>query len=190
MPRTLDLESRRRQVAEAAWSILAKEGPAGLSVRNVAHEAGMPPSSLRYAFPTQASVRDAALALLDEKVKQRTDRTTSQTAGTDGALALLCELLPLDAERLIEIEVLASFTAFAIGDTKLQAATQRINATVLEVCDRAAFIIGKPETGPLIHAAVDGLAFHMLQSPSLREGEFGIKQLRLLIHALGAKEGE
>lgn len=134
MPRTVDLDDRRRIVGEAAWRVLVRDGPTEVSVRKVAAEAGLPPSSLRYTFPTQASVRDAAVELLVSRLRERVARAASATGGHDAARAVLLELLPLDDERRAEMEVTVAFAALALTDASLRAAHEQTHAAVHDVC--------------------------------------------------------
>jgi AcrR family transcriptional regulator len=163
MPRTVDLADRRRLVSEAAWRVLVRDGAAEMSVRKVAAEAGLPPSSLRYAFPTQASVRDAAVALLVSRLRERVERAAHSTGGRDGARAVLLELLPLDDERRVEMQVTVSFVALALSEPALRAAHEQTHAAVRDVCALALGQLGAPEADvELTHAVVDGLALHLL----------------------------
>jgi AcrR family transcriptional regulator len=181
MPRTVDLDDRRRIVGEAAWRVLVRDGPTEVSVRKVAAEAGLPPSSLRYTFPTQASVRDAAVALLVSRLRERVDRAAAATGGHDAARAVLLELLPLDDERRAEMDVTVAFAALALTDSSLRAAHEQTHAAVREVCALALEHLGTDgdaggggaERAPgtpelaradveLTHAVVDGLALHLL----------------------------
>jgi len=134
MPRTVDLADRRRIVGEAAWRVLVRDGPTEVSVRKVSAEAGLPPSSLRYTFPTQASVRDAAVELLVSRLRERVDRAAAATGGRDAARAVLLELLPLDDERRAEMEVTVAFAALALTDASLRAAHEQTHAAVHDVC--------------------------------------------------------
>jgi AcrR family transcriptional regulator len=142
MPRTVDLDDRRRIVGEAAWRALVREGPTGVSVRKVAAEAGLPPSSLRYTFPTQASVRDAAVELLVSRLRERVDRAAAATGGRDAARAVLLELLPLDDERRAEMEVTVAFAALALTDPSLRTAHEQTHAAVHDVCALALAHLG------------------------------------------------
>jgi AcrR family transcriptional regulator len=187
MPRTIDVDDRRRVVSEAAWRVLVRDGPTEVSVRRVAAEAGLPPSSLRYTFPTQASVRDAAVALLVSRLRERVGRAAATTGGHDGARAILLELLPLDDERRAEMEVTVAFVALALTDPSLRTAHEQTHAAVRDICALALAHLDHPGPGArratgatgapgapepadvdveLTHAVVDGLALHLLaQAP-------------------------
>jgi len=162
MPRIVNVDERQQLVAEAAWRVLVRDGPADLSVRKVAAEAGLSPSSLRYSFPTQASVRSHAVALLLARLDARVDRVAGP--GKKRAAAMLHELLPLDEERRLEMEVLLSFGTMAMTDPDLRGAHQEIHLAVREVCARAAGLLGiAGEEVAGLHALIDGLALHLVR---------------------------
>jgi DNA-binding transcriptional regulator YbjK len=165
MPKIVDVAERDRIVSEAAWRVLVRDGLTELSVRRVAAEAGLPPSSLRYSFPTQASVRDRAVALLVERLSARVaGHGELATAGADEGRAILLELLPLDAQRAMEMEVSLALGAMATTDRDLWQAHQRTHLAIREACARAAELlgIGPQELGGL-HALIDGLALHLVR---------------------------
>lgn len=52
MPKLINHEERKQEIARAVWSVLAREGIRGVSVRAVAAEAGISAGSLRHVFPS------------------------------------------------------------------------------------------------------------------------------------------
>ncbi len=56
------MTDRRQQIVDAASAILAEEGAAAISVRAVAHRAGIGASTLRHYFPSQRALLDAVFA--------------------------------------------------------------------------------------------------------------------------------
>ncbi|MET0989923.1 MAG: TetR family transcriptional regulator C-terminal domain-containing protein [Glaciihabitans sp.] len=164
MPKIVDIQERERAVSEAAWRVMARDGVTALSVRNVAAEAGMSPSSMRHFFPTQASVRVRAVALLLDRLVQRVAEAESGHDGPQRALAILLELLPLDRERRTEMEVTLAFGALAMTDSALRETHQQIFDTVRTVCARAVRSLGADDSEvPGTHALIDGIALHLVQ---------------------------
>ncbi|GAB2827593.1 TetR/AcrR family transcriptional regulator [Actinocorallia aurea] len=167
----LDREARRRLVSEAAWRVLARDGLAELSVRNVAAEAGLPQSSLRYTFPTVASMREQAAELVIERLGERVARIGG--SGPDRARRVLRELLPLDDERRTEMEVYLALGTAAMTDPALRPAHRRVHEGVRRVCaDALHDLTAAAPTAPedptdsevsRLHALVDGLALHIVR---------------------------
>ena len=52
----------QRQILDAAWAVMAEEGVAALSAREVARSVGMRQQSLTYYFPTKQDLLDALFA--------------------------------------------------------------------------------------------------------------------------------
>ena len=82
---------RRRIVSEAAARVLARNGLGALSVRGVAAEAGLPPSTVRYVFPTQASVRTHALEAVFDATTRRVDAVPETLPDRERARRILLE---------------------------------------------------------------------------------------------------
>lgn len=188
MARTLDKKERRRQVSEAAWRVLARDGLAALSVRNVATEAGLPPSSLRYTFPTQASVREHAASLVVERLGQRVEAV--DPARSDWPHAVLMELLPLDAERRMEVEVYLALGTATMTDPSLRGAHLAVHQAAREVCVAAlrslqsTTTVGSTEIERL-HALVDGLALHIVRQDPGADTVWALEVLD--VHLAGMK---
>ncbi|MFD6178005.1 MULTISPECIES: TetR/AcrR family transcriptional regulator [unclassified Isoptericola] len=165
MPQKLDRDERRRQVSEAAWRVLVRDGLEALSVRNVAAEAGLPQSSLRYTFPTVASVRERAVSLVVERLRERVDAV--DVAAPGGARAVLAQLLPLDAERRTEMEVYLALGTAAMTDPALREGHRAAQDAIRGVCgDALAALAGRPAADVEVrelHALVDGLALHVVR---------------------------
>src|SRR3712207_6200099 len=51
-----------REILDAAWSVMAREGTAALSVREVARSVGLRQQSLTHYFPTKQALLDALFA--------------------------------------------------------------------------------------------------------------------------------
>lgn len=161
----MNAEERDRAVVTAAWRVLTRDGPAALSVRNVAAEAGLAPSSLRYTFPTQASVRERAVEAVVDKFRARVAAIPDDLGGRARARAVLLELLPLDDERRTEMEVLLALGAAASTEPGLRGSYDMVNAAVRDACARAAAALGRDSAVDVdhLHALVDGLALHIVR---------------------------
>lgn len=95
MPKLIDHESKKLDIAHAAWKILLKEGMGGASVRNIAKEAGITLGALRYYFTSQEEL----LAYTEDLVHANLAEKTSELFMADllpreKILRLLIGLLP------------------------------------------------------------------------------------------------
>lgn len=169
MGRSVDVEERDRLVAEAAWRVLIRDGLVGLSVRNVAAEAGLPPSSLRYTLPSQAKVRERAVALVIERLKGRLALIPEGPDSPDRARAMLLELLPLDVERRTEMEAFLALGTAAQTDVVLRRGYMTAHGFLLTVCTKSVGMLIPKGTdryereAARLHALIDGLALHIIR---------------------------
>ena len=56
MPKVVDHEQRRRELAAAVWRVIGREGVAEVSIRAVAAESGWSTGALRHYFATRAEL--------------------------------------------------------------------------------------------------------------------------------------
>ena len=122
MPKVVDSDARRTQIAEAVWRVILRGGLERASVRNVAREAGLSMGSLRHYFGTQAELLAFAMPLVSERVRGRIEALDLRSCGPRLAVErVLAEVLPLDDERRAEAEVWLVLTGRALVDPNLRA---------------------------------------------------------------------
>ena len=130
MPKAVDHQARRRELAEAVWRVISTEGVHRASVRAVAAESGWSTGSLRHYFPTQDSLLAFAMELLADKARARLLAIDDRDART--VLRRIAEaLLPLTPEHRTEVEVWLALLARAQVDPGLQRA-ERDNREALQ----------------------------------------------------------
>ena len=180
-------------ISAAAWTVLARDGLSDLSVRKVAAEVGLPPSSLRYLFPTQASLREQVIDLVLDRVKDRTDAIAGPGGDAAWARTALLEVLPLDEIRITEMEVYLALGTAAMTDPALRDGHQRVHQAIRGVCARAARAVLGPEAAPVeverLHALVDGLALHLVRDPSRADGQWAVEVLDAHLASLSGSAG-
>lgn len=182
MARNIDLEERRRTVSAAACQVLARDGLGALSVRNVAAEAGLPPSTVRYAFPTQASVREHAIASVFDRTRERIEAIDADLPTRQWARAVLVELLPLDDERVVELDVYLALGNAALTDAELRPTLDRVVVEMRRWCERVLEVLGVPSAdleyeACRLHALLDGLAMHVARLAPGESGDWAIDVL-------------
>jgi AcrR family transcriptional regulator len=185
--RSIDIEGRRRSVSEAAGRVLARDGLGALSVRNVAAEAGLPPSTVRYVFPTQSSLREHTITLVFDRTRERIAAIPGGLPPRERAHRMLLELLPLDDERVVELEVYLALANAALTDAELRPALDRVVDEMREWSDEVLALVGVPEADRVyearrLHALIDGLAMHLVR---LAPGESGAWAIDVLDRHLG-----
>src|SRR5690606_1434685 len=123
MPRQVDHEQRRRQIAQAVWAIVATRGLEAVSLRDVAAEAGVSMGMVQHYFRTKdamlhyacRSIVDMAAARLDTALEDGSGPPAPATA----LRALFVGTLPLTPEQRVGTSVWYAFMARAVVDEAL-----------------------------------------------------------------------
>lgn len=160
MPKLVDHDARRQEVADALFRVVRRAGIHAVSVRTVAAEAGTSPSALRHYFATQDELLAFAMVALLQRAAARVGLVRS-LGGVDGAIAVLEELLPLDDERRDEVQVWLAFLVRAQTEPALRVIADEAETAVRSAADLAIRLAGggADEVDPAYHL-VDGLALH------------------------------
>jgi AcrR family transcriptional regulator len=176
MPKLVDHEQRRAELAEAVWTVIRRDGLQRASVRNVARQAGLSMGSLRHDFATHSELLCFAMQLVGERARARVRALPPAPDARRAAQQLLHELVPLDDERRAEAEVWLAFTGRALVDPQQRAIHQDIHDQLNGACTTAINLLvdaGLTAGGldvaleaSRLHALLDGLALHAVMRPT------------------------
>ena len=115
MPRVVNHEERREEIAEAAWRVIEREGLAGADLREIAREAGHTTGVITHYFRDKRELMTFAFGLLVDRSTARMARASAE-AGLTEALA---QVLPLDKERRRETAVWLALVGASLTDPQL-----------------------------------------------------------------------
>jgi AcrR family transcriptional regulator len=178
MPKIVDHETRREEIAEALWRVVRRDGIRAASVRTIAAEAGWSAGAVRYYFPDQAGLLSFAMDLVSRRVTMRISALSPKGSATAVALRYLEEALPLDAERRAEFDVWMAFMAQAQAESdagSLHEHVDKVHDGLRGLCE--SLLRALSESGALrddldlrreierLHALIDGLALHAAIQP-------------------------
>lgn len=147
MPRTVDHDERRAQIADGLIRVAGREGLDAVTMRSVAAESGVSLRLVQYYFETKAQLMHATLARLERQSRQR---WAARLAGLPSpppprafVEALFEEALPTDEPSRIFHLVFTSLAVMAMTDRQLAdqpliAGPDRLERQLREVLDRAA----------------------------------------------------
>jgi len=120
MPKIVDHDTRRAELVEASWKVIAAEGLEGLTMRKVAEAAGCTTGRITHYFADREALVLAALRAVNGAAGNRTDALLSGNAPPRQKLILcLEEGLPLDRTRQLEWKVWIAFWAAAASNPDL-----------------------------------------------------------------------
>jgi AcrR family transcriptional regulator len=183
VPKVVDIETRREELAEALWRVIRRDGLERASVRNVAREAGLSMGALRHYFGAQDELLAFAMGLVIERARGRIEALDLPSCDPRWAVELvLREVLPLDAERRAEAEVWLALTGRALVDPALrslrdesydllQGMCRRLVVMLVESGEEAAPGLDVDLEAELLYAVVDGLAVHAVVRPERATAE-------------------
>jgi AcrR family transcriptional regulator len=199
MPKVVDHEQRRRELAHAVWRVIRRQGVDQASVRTVALEAGWSPGALRHYFATQSELLAFAMRLVVERIEGRIAAIDQATDPREAVEQVLHELLPLDDERRAENEVWLAFTARALIDPAQRDQHNEVHAALHQACASSIQTLAAPGNdnarqapaleAERLHALIDGLAVHTALRPDLMKPEQIVAVVRLHLDALDNTTG-
>lgn len=177
MVNRIDADERRRRLSEAVWRIILRDGLPAVSVRVVAHEAGLSSGSVRHFFPSQAELLNFAMTSLVERVTARV-RAAAQTPDVrDRIEAMLVELLPVTDRTHAEFAPYLEFldrsrTDPALGAVAWEsvAAVRQLIVTVLTDLQSLGMLrpaVDVQAEATRLHAFLDGLTLQLIVAPRL-----------------------
>jgi len=124
MPKIVDHEKRRDEIALVACRVVAEGGFDQATIVRIAREAGYTTGILAHYFDTKQDIIISALRLMLRRIDERLQRNSE--SDRPDLLALLTEMLPVDEERYIECAFWIAFWGQVTADKRLK----RINAWV------------------------------------------------------------
>jgi len=124
MPKIVDHNQRRDQIALVACRVVAENGFDQATIVRIAREAGYTTGMVAHYFDTKQDIIIAALRLILRRIEERLTKPSGD-AQTD-LLTVLSEALPIDEQRYIECAFWTAFWGQVSADKRLK----RINAWV------------------------------------------------------------
>ncbi|QXE02027.1 TetR/AcrR family transcriptional regulator [Terribacillus sp. DMT04] len=179
MPKKIDHEARKQDIAKATWQVILDGGIEAASVRNIAKSANLSLGALRHYFSTQEELLEYAMELVKSRCEARIIQVIQRNDPPKQLVTnVLLELLPINRESMAEMQVWFAFTLhlkYKQGDAFRQ------TDGIREAVQRALVFLSdsgelkerdlKKETEKL-YALIDGLAIHRFLNPELFSGEY------------------
>ncbi|WP_461171203.1 TetR/AcrR family transcriptional regulator [Arthrobacter sp. Z1-15] len=173
MPRKIDHATRNSQLIDALWSVIHQQGMSAVSLCTVADSAGVSVGSLRHMFPTRDALLIYAAELMIERVTERIRSVQPSGDSITDATTILMHLVPTDAQSRSEMEINVALVAESGADPNLIKIRAQAKGDLAGLCE-ALLVRLRPDAPSArvaararkVHALVDGLAFHLVQSPT------------------------
>jgi AcrR family transcriptional regulator len=199
VPKEVDHPARRRELADAACRVIARNGLAGTTLAHVAEESGWSIGSIRYYFPNKDELVASALWRVGERVDERIRNRTAGGMTVKDLRTAAVELLPLDADRHEDALVYLAFQAQAAVVPELaeaaEGAAQRLQeplAARIAYAARAGELparLDAEDEAARLRVLLDGLRVQLVTTPGQTSAEWALAVLDDHLTALAARPG-
>jgi AcrR family transcriptional regulator len=200
MPKEVDHPARRRELADAACRVIARNGLGGTTLAHVADESGWSIGSIRYYFPNKDELVASALWRVGERVDDRIRRRTADGMAMSDLRIAAAELLPLDDDRREEALVHLAFLAQAAVVPELsdasEGAAQRLQEPLaarighlVRTGELPASVDAEREAAKL-RVLLDGLRVQLVTTPRQTTPEWALSVLDDHLAALATPAAE
>lgn len=170
MPKQVDHAARRQELAEALWRVVGRDGFEGVSLRQVAAEAGVSMGLVQHYFRTKDDMLVFSLDVMDQRTGDRFMAALAELPDPPppraAVRAFLTQMLPLDPERHAENR---SLYAMMGGIARNDRIRERLRAGMVQLQDYVAEQVadaGGPadphRAAAMLIALTEGLAAHVL----------------------------
>lgn len=171
MPKIVDHEKRRLEIIAALWRVVARDGFHAVTVRSVAAEAGLNPTTVALAFQSRTELLALAYSELSGREDQRLANLAKRGMSVEVLVDACLLALPLTKDRAQHASVWVALVEAAdydpIASKALAEFANRVNERVREMLDRAVASgvlredVNIEQQVLLLHAILDGLAIQI-----------------------------
>ncbi len=192
MPKIVDHAKRRDEIAYVACQVVASHGFEHATVVRIARAAGYTTGMIAHYYDSKQKIILAALRLTLTRIEARLTRR--RASGDNDLLGVLCETLPLDAQRCTECAFWMAFWGQVSADKKLRRINAWVHREYMRLYARC-FAEQWPESfawpQPLrdrvlrsVSTVINGLTASAVTSPADWPAEMQVAQLRLQLELL------
>lgn len=174
MPKIVDHEQRRQEIVAALWRVVAREGFNAVSVRSVAAEAGLNPTTVALAFTSRTELLIEAYADLSGRDDARLTKLTKPGMSIEVLVDACLLAVPLTSARVQHAGVWIALVSAAGHDPAAAAALAEFSAGLSErihdFIDRAVTegvlrpTVDVATQALLVHAILDGFSVQVIGS--------------------------
>jgi len=194
MPKIVDHDKRRDEIALVACRVVAENGFDQATIVRIAREAGYTTGMVAHYYDTKQEIVIAALRLILRRIEARLTRSIGEGEAAPDLLTLLTEALPVDEHRFIECAFWTAFWGQVPADKKLKRINAWVHREYMRLFERC-LAQGWPAWGQWAPAVrdqllrsvvtfINGLTASAVASQSDWPPPKQIEQLRLHLHLL------
>jgi TetR/AcrR family transcriptional regulator, transcriptional repressor of bet genes len=136
MPKIVDHEQRRDEIALVACKVVAEHGFEKASMVRIARGAGYTTGMLAHYFDSKQDIIIAALRLILRRIDERLAQPAATATPGPDLLALLTEALPVDEQRRTECAFWTTFWGQVSTDKRLKRINTWVHREYLRLFER------------------------------------------------------
>jgi AcrR family transcriptional regulator/DNA-binding MarR family transcriptional regulator len=119
VPKRVDHDRRRGEIAQATWRLMAERGVDAVTMREISASLGVANGALKHYFPGKNAIIESAFRHVFEATNARVEQRVEGLTGL-AALRVFCmEVLPLEELTVLEARVVIPFWQRALTDAGL-----------------------------------------------------------------------
>ena len=174
MPRVVDHEDRRHELAEAAWRVIVTHGLEGTTTRLIAKESGYSAGVLAHYFDSKDEILLEALRISHDGIDKRIREALDDKEGFDALRTFCIEVLPVSELPARETHLEMSMWSRALVNDELRSVQRsessrwrRLLERLIVEAQRSGELAEMPprKIAVLLSAVIDGLSIYALLYP-------------------------
>lgn len=171
MPRIVDHDQRREELARHVWQLTRQRGLEGVTLRSLSEVSGWSSGAIRHYLPHRESILSFAATQLRGQTESRLRSVDLNGAPRENLERFLLALLPTDEESRAITEVWLAFAVAAMRGENyadshgvLYAELRALFLQIMESFEQGGWLPDRSaqQAATELHALVDGLAVHLL----------------------------
>jgi AcrR family transcriptional regulator len=184
LPKIVDHDQRRRELAEAAWTVILRDGIDGATTRQIARQSGYSAGVLSHYFESKDDILLEALRFSHTIINERLGSMLEHQTGFRALRTFCYDTVPLNAEQARETQLEISFWSRALVKDSLRrvqlAESSYWRGILLDVIIAAQeldeLVDGDPQImTDVLAGLIDGLSVHALLFPDRYDEKHLIK---------------
>lgn len=175
MPKDVDHEARRHEIAQSVWRVVANEGLERATIRRIASETGWSAGVLAHYFSDKEDMLLSSLRICYRQIRDRITRKLTGQSGMSALRELILDNLPLDAQRQLETKFLMNYWSHEIREPQFSGHQIAAGPPMVEAISslvregqRAGEITSERDANDIAEVflgLIDGFSLHSLLNP-------------------------